>query len=357
MRKHRKCRGQKGQILWYSGHIIIRAHAMNKTISFVLCEGMLATSATLPIEMLQTALLASNRNSTHKEQAPFTLQTVSENATPVATKTCIAWQADKTLDQAKQNHIIYLPALWRNPRPILRKNKRIIAWLQEQHKQGAIICAVGTGCCFMAEAGLLNGKVATTHWHYFDQFEKDYPSVQLKRQHFITQTGNLYCAASINSLADLTVHFIQNTINKITARHVEQHFSHEIRHAYESSAFFDDTQHPHPDEDIIQIQAWLHENYNKELQMQNIAQSFGMSTRTMNRRFKNSNGSTPVHYLREIRMKSARELLKISNLSISDITEKVGYRDTAYFSHLFKLQIGRTPSEYRAMVRAKLFHV
>lgn len=326
-------------------------------ITFVLCESMLATSATLPIEMLQTAQLAHNQQIAAKQQTKLMLRTVAASKEPVATRTGIHWQADLTLEQATKNDIIYLPALWRNPRPVLRKNQQLISWLQKQYKKGATICAVGTGCCFMAEAGLLNKKIATTHWHYFNQFQKDYPSVQLKRQHFITQADRLYCAASVNSLADLTIHFIQRIMNKNTARHVEQHFSHEIRHTYETSAFFDDTHAPHPDENIIQVQTWIQSNYDREIIFNDVAQRFGMSTRTMNRRFKHANSKTPIQYLRDIRIDHARELLKTSNLSISDISDRIGYQDTSYFTKLFKQQLGKTPSDYRTTVRAKLFHM
>jgi transcriptional regulator GlxA family with amidase domain len=145
---------------------------------------------------------------------------------------------------AASNDIVYLPGLWRNPRPVVRRHPQLLAWLREQYQNGALISAVGTGCCFLAEAGLLDGKAATTHWHYFDQFQKDYPKVMLKRQHFITRAGSLYCAASVNSLADLTVHFIQRLYGKAIASHVERHFSHEIRRAYESSGFFDQERSP-----------------------------------------------------------------------------------------------------------------
>src|SRR5690606_25608064 len=184
--------------------------------------------------------------------------------------------------------------------------------------------------CFLAEAGLLDNKAATTHWHYFDQFQKDYPKVQLIRQYFITQAGNLYCAASVNSLADLTVHFIQRLFGKEIASHVERHFSHEIRKSYESSGFFETAHNPHPDEEIIQIQIWLQDNYHREILFPQVAARFGMSVRTLNRRFKSALGQTPMDYLQEIRINNARDLLKTSNLSISEIADKIGYQDAGY---------------------------
>lgn len=283
------------------------------------------------------------------------IRTASLDGESVLTRSGLRWQPDGAVSQFDNNQLIYIPGLWRNPRPLIKKSSSLLTWLKQQHQNGALISAVGTGCCFLAEAGLLNGKAATTHWHYFDQFQKDYPLVQLKRQYFITQAGNLYCAASVNSLADLTVHFIQRWFGKEIANHVERHFSHEIRRAYEASGFFEQEHNDHPDEEIIQIQIWLQDNYYREIVVSQLAEKFGMSTRTLNRRFKTALGISPIDFLQEVRINIAKDLLKTSNLSITEIAGKIGYQDASFFSSLFKKYLAATPIAYRATVRAKLF--
>lgn len=324
-------------------------------ITFVLSENMMATGTALPMEMLRTAGLAASQR-TRRNAAGLNITTTAPSKAPFPSGTGWQWQADYTFDEDERNDIIYLPALWRNPRPILKRSQRLMEWLQMQHSQGAVLCAVSTGVCFLAQAGLLDGKAATTHWHYFDQFERDYPQVALKRQHFITQAGNIYCAASVNSLADLTVHFIHKLFDSTLATHVERHFSHEIRRPYESLAFYDNLDHPHPDELIVQVQSWLQDHYASNINIGELAQRFGMSTRTFNRRFKEATGSSPLEYLRQLRLNTAQDLLKSSNYSIAEIATKVGYGDSAYFTERFKQRLDITPSDYRATVRAKLFH-
>jgi transcriptional regulator GlxA family with amidase domain len=322
-------------------------------IIFVLLDNMLATSTTLPSEMLLAAQSAASRDTTIQTQ--IELCTASPNGEAVNTRTGMRWLPDTSIDQANNSQIIYIPGLWRNPRPLLKKSAHLLHWLKKEYENGALISAVGTGCCFLAEAGLLDGKAATTHWHYFDQFQKDYPQVQLKRQYFITQAGNLYCAASVNSLADLTVHFIQRLFGKEIASHVERHFSHEIRRAYEASGFFEQEHSRHPDEEITQIQIWLQDNYYRDINMPQLAEKFGMSTRTLNRRFKAALGISPLNFLQEVRVNIAKDLLKTSNLSINEIVDKIGYQDIAFFNNLFKKYLATTPTAYRETVRAKLF--
>jgi len=325
-------------------------------ITFVLCDNMLATSTTLPMEMLLTAETAHMRDpSARRHGLNLRLTTASHDGQAVTSRSGLRWMPDHALTESPAPDLVYLPGLWRNPRPVIRRHPEVLTWLREQYQNGALISAVATGCCFLAEAGLLDGKAATTHWHYFDQFQRDYPKAQLKRQYFITQAGNLYCSASVNSQADLTIHFIQRLYGKETASHVERHFAHEIRRSYENSGYFEQAHSRHPDEDIVQIQLWLQDNYSRAVTLSQLASRFGMSSRSMNRRFKAATGQTPLGYLQEVRINNARDLLKTSNLTISQIADKIGYQDTSYFTNLFKKQLAITPSDYRATVRAKLF--
>jgi transcriptional regulator GlxA family with amidase domain len=321
--------------------------------AFLLLDDILSTSLTLPLEMMRAAesrALAGNR---HLKK--LSLVSVGTTLNPVKTQSGFKLTPDYNIDDIESTQLLIIPSLWRNPRPSIINNSYIIEWLKQLNEQGTTIIGVGTGCCFMAEAGLLDDKPATTHWHYFDEFAKKYPKVRLKRQYFITQSSNLYCAASINAVADLTVHFIHRAYGADVANHVQRHFSHEIRKDYSSTSYYDDKHRYHPDEDIVQAQIWLQNNYHKEIQVKDVASKFDMSTRNFNRRFKQATDQTPLHYLHEIRIDMAKDLLQTSNLSISEVADRVGYKDMGYFAALFKKVLSTTPSQYRSTVRAKLF--
>lgn len=321
-------------------------------IVFFVCERMLTTSLSLPIEMLKAAESAARIGNA---SAPaLTIKTAALTSNPVTTRAGFQITPDSSFTDISQCHTLYLPAIWRNPRPILQQHQALYPWLQQLHQQGSTLSAVGTGCCFMAEAGLLDGKAATTHWHYFDQFQRDYPLVKLQRQYFITQAGNLYCSASVNALADLTVHFIQKLYGQTIANHVETHFFHEIRRSYESGYLDGDAQR-HPDEQIVRAQNWLRDNFAKDITLTAVAQQFDMSVRTFNRRFKTATQQTPLAYLQTVRLQIAKELLQTSNLSIAEVAYRVGYQDESHFARLFKRHMATSPRNYRTTVRAKLF--
>ncbi|KUJ80285.1 AraC family transcriptional regulator [Microbulbifer flavimaris] len=325
-----------------------------RTVTFFLIDEMLTTGTVLPLEMLRGA---ESRARVEGQKEPLRLVTASLDGKAVSTRSGFPLQPDVPLSEAPDSDIIYLPALWRNPRPALRKSGALLQWLRQQAEKGAAISAVGTGVCFLAEAGLLDGKPATTHWHYFERFSRDYPQVKLKRQYFITQADKLFCAASVNSLADVTVYLIRQLYGASVASLVERNFSHEIRRPFEEIAYSEGAVHLHPDEEIVEAQTWLREHCAEEVRLSEVAKQFEMSVRSFNRRFKLATGQTPLQYLQNVRVDMARELLQSSNLSVNEIAEKVGYQDMGHFTALFKKFLSTTPSEYRTTVRAKLFRV
>lgn len=319
----------------------------------LLYDNLLGTSATLPVEMLRTAEASARPNNPGSRRVEA--MTVSIDEQPVISPSGFDITPSKTIDEVQQCDIISLPALWRNPRPALQKYRRYIPWLQQQAQQGAVVIAVGTGVCFLAEAGLLDKQPATTHWHYFDRFQKDYPEVELKRQYFITQAGNLYCAASVNAMAELMVHLVTRLYGRRAATQVERNFFHEIRSSFKPTSYFSDDVQQHPDEQVVQAQIWFEDNFSKPVRISEVAALFEFSLRTFNRRFKNALGKTPLQYLQATRLSNARELLQKSNLSIAEIAAHSGYQDAAAFSKIFSQHFGTSPTKYRETVRAKLF--
>ena len=323
-------------------------------IAFVMTKNMLATSLTNAYELFYAAKQTAKK---HRDLAQYNVELVKVAATDrrLNLSSGLSLMPDATLSQEHYD-MLYLPALWRNPRPVLRHNQALIDWVRWQYEHGAIINSTGTGVCFIAATGLLDNKPATTHWHYFEQFAKDYPKVQLKRQHFITSAGRIFCAGSINALTDLTLHHVQRYFNKEIAEHLSRHFSHEARQPFDRLSFNQQQNSNHPDETILQVQLWIQNHFSKtSISMADLATLFGMSQRNFSRRFRLATNTTPIQYLQNIRLKEAQELLHNSNLSISEIAYRVGYIDVSYFTTLFKRLSSMTPKQYRAMLRARLF--
>ena len=316
---------------------------------------VLGTSITIPIEMLNAADLI-NRIEGHNT-GKLAMQLVSLDGGNIPLNAGLELVCNRRLADVEETDMVILPALWGNPLGVVRQNPALTDWLESRQSSSMIICAVGTGSYFPAEAGLLNNKVATTHWYYFDQFHKVYPDVLLQRDRFITKAGNIFCAGSVNSVRDVMLHFIENYFSPGVAGQVSRHFTHEIKRSYTSSFLKNSPQDYHDDESIIEIQEWMHSCYNEEITLDIITSKFDISLRSLTRRFKHATGKSPMQYLQQVRMENARELLKTSNLGVAEVAYSVGYPDNSYFSALFRKTMSVSPKEYRNLVRKKMFEV
>jgi transcriptional regulator GlxA family with amidase domain len=326
------------------------------TVAFVLYPRVLLSSITLPLEMLTAADHFYQVH--HKSAARLRLRVATLDGEALGATGIFSIQPTCSLDQLVDIDLLYLPTLWRNPQSVLHRQRRLIPLLQSIASRQTLVCAVGTGSCFLAEAGLLNNKPATTHWYYMEAFSRRYPGVDLKRQHLITRAGNLYCVGSVNSVADLTCYFIERFYGPQIARQVESHFSPEIRRSYRQQGYFEgEAILQHHDELMIDAQQWLHEHFTEPLSFAELADQLGMSQRTLNRRFKLATGMSPGRYLQQLRLEQARELLRDSNLPVAEIAVSVGYQDIGYFSTLFREHMAQSPTAYRQAVRGKLFAV
>lgn len=324
---------------------------MTFNVVLLLCEGMLISSSTLAAEILLFAqsMARAQRHPIREIKLHWVVdhghQVRCSAGFAVPATTTLAALADASID------LVHLPALWRNPRPALARHRDYLPWLVEQQQRNTPITAVGTGVCFLAAAGLLDGRAATTHWHYFDQMQRDYPALQLQRQLFATRAGNLYCAASVNAMAEVMMGLVERVFGRIIARQAQRNFFHEIRHL----AAAEESPPRLADETVLQVQIWLQDNLQKAVVFSELAAQFGLTTRTLNRRFKQASGQTLGDYLLERRMQFCCELLRDSDLNIGEVAARAGFDSASWFARRFKQWSGSTASEYRKTVRAKLF--
>ncbi len=321
-------------------------------IALLALPNAMASSLSLPLEMLNAAAdqLRINR------QSPAKTYLVGTSESPVTGAGGLVLQPQCTISEERNYTLIILPTRWRHPLRGLPKQGMLTEWLRRQYRSGAILCTVGTGSYLLAESGLLNEQPATTHWHYFDDFALRYPRVELIRNYLITESERIYCAGSINSIADLIVHIIGELWGTSIAYRVERQFSPEIRRPFHSHAYRVGQTDLHRDEAIAQVQAHIRKHFSQALKISELAAESGLSERSFQRRFRAATGQSALDYMNNLRLQTARELLQQSNLAVAEIGQTVGISEPSYFSRLFKRQYSESPAEYRKKVRAKLFN-
>ncbi|KGE05131.1 GlxA family transcriptional regulator [Pseudohaliea rubra] len=314
----------------------------------------LATSITLPMEILHAAAQRARSGGRHTPGCNFHLAGAAGSG-QVRLGTGLTLSASAGLGALPPPDLLLLPAVWRSPRRTRRLCEPLHGELRRLAAAGTRLCSVGTASRVLADAGLLDGRSATTHWSDFDRFAADYPTVTLRRRHLITQSGNLYCAGSVNSIADLLVHIVEQWYGPAVARAVESQFSPESRQTFMSAAFLEDSRTSHADERVLDAQLYLQENLAERHSLSALARRAGLAPRSFGRRFRRATGTTPMAYLLQLRVGEARSLLLHSDLPLGEVAWRCGWQSASRFSEQFRARTGLAPREYRAATRGKRF--
>ncbi len=325
-----------------------------KHVTIIAVPKALGSAITIPLEMLSAANdIARSRRQLDKL---VTIELASGvDSTELQLSGGFDIRCQTTLSGIEGSDLIFVPGIWGNPRATIPKLQPLLRWLVQQYSSGSTLCSIVTGSFFLAEAGLLEGKSGTTHWRFFDEFERRYPKVNLQRKRFITSDENLYCTGSVNAVRDIMLHFVEQLYGDSIANEIARQFTHELKRSYESLLLNEDQQRSHHDEEIIKVQEWLYQNYRSDVVVRDLAGKFKLSVRSLNRRFKLATNSSPLQYLQQLRIDHSKQLLKQSNLAVSEVADMVGYQDASYFTSLFRRATRVTPNEYRNLVRTKLF--
>jgi transcriptional regulator GlxA family with amidase domain len=344
------------RLLYLKRHIIyvLRPRNIMPAAVIVLYPEALASSATLPVEILHAASQMSRSNRGRGIASSSRFLGLSDDSS-VALDSGLRLSIDAHFSMLEQCDLLILPAIWRHPRRVLSRFTPWYQRLRDLYAGGTTICSVGTASAILAEAGLLDGRPATTHWHDFERFAAAYPRVDLKRRHLITQSERLYCAGSVNSIADFMVHQVEQWYGERIARAVEAQFSPEARQSFENAAFLQQSPGAHHDALIREAQDLMQQCPAEPHSLQRLAKGAGLSTRSFGRRFRRATGETPMHYLLKLRVREAKALLQHSDLNLSEIAWRSGFNSPSRFSQAFRALTDMSPRDYRDAVRGKRF--
>lgn len=326
-------------------------------IGFVAVPKTLATGITLPCEMLHAAAqLARARRVSERfsgARLPAFL-VLSEDGRAQQVAGGVHLEAQGSWDALLSCDLIVVPPLWGNPLSMLSRHRTLVDTLAQAAGRNIPIVATGTGVCLLAESGVLDHRVATTHWYYFEAFARRYPEVLLRPRQSITYDQDIYCVGSVNALTDLVLYFIRTWYNDDIMGVIERHFSHEVSRTL-SEPYYRLGGLQHDDEDVVSAQAWLLDRLDKPFSLPELAARVGLTPRTLSRRFVQATGESPKQYWMQLRLLRAEEMLRETNLTVQDIAELLGFNDASYFIRLFRQRAGITPNDYREVTRAKQF--
>lgn len=230
---------------------------------------------------------------------------------------------------------------------------RLPAAVVAAHARGARIVSLCTGSFALAQAGLLDGRRATTHWRYADLMKSRYPRVDVDPAVLYVDDGDVLTSAGITAGIDLCLHLIRTDLGADVANQVARRLVVQA-HRAGGQAQYIEAPMPRSDGDGLgPVLQWATENLDQQLTVAQLARNAGLSTRTLARRFADATGTTPLRWLHGERLARARQLLESTDLQIEQISRLCGMGSAGNLRHHFTRSIGVTPNEYRRAFQAQ----
>ncbi|TYR32103.1 helix-turn-helix domain-containing protein [Mesorhizobium microcysteis] len=231
-----------------------------------------------------------------------------------------------------------------------------IAWVHRHIAAGALVCSTCSGSVLLAEAGLLDGAEAASHWSMADLFRDRYPTVRFRPERILCDSGRagqLITTGGASAWQDLALYLIARFCGAEEAARVARLFLLGDR-GYGQLPFASMARpRQHSDAAISRIQAWLVDNYATPNPVSAMIERSGLSVRSFKRRFSAATGYTPVEYVQALRVEEAKQMLEREAVTIEEISASVGYEDPTFFRRLFKRRAGVTPAQYRQRNRIR----
>jgi len=276
---------------------------------------------------------------------------VGRDSRPIQVANGVWLRAETSFANCPTPDIVYVPELFVPPdaAPCGRfKTER--KWLRKWHAEGATLASACSGTLMLAEAGLLDGCKATTHWAYCDRMAERHPDVDVEPDRFLVASGEgqrIITAGGVTSYLDLGLFLIARFFGTEEAMRVARSWlidwHRDGQLPFASLARAAQTR----DGMIADMQEWIADNYVHPAPVATMVTLSHLPARTFKRRFKAATGLAPLDYVHSIRIEEAKQMLETTERPIEQIATEVGYEDSSFFRRLFRRKVGLPPHAYR----------
>ena len=226
------------------------------------------------------------------------------------------------------------------PPPLLRK-------LRAAHARGARLCSICSGAFVLAATGLLDGQAATTHWRYAEKLRLRYPSIDVRPNELYVDTGRLITAAGSAAGLDMMLHLVRRDYGARIANLVAQRLVIPLHREGGQAQYLPRPLPRNENSPLAPLLEWVRANPKNNHTLPALAKRAGMSSRTLQRHFRESTGLTPKQWLVRERVSLAKEALEATNAPLWKVAESAGFGAEDSFRRHFRLITGTSPNRYR----------
>ena len=217
---------------------------------------------------------------------------------------------------------------------------------------GTRIASICVGAFVLAETGLLDGLRATTHWFGAPALAERHPAISVDPDVLYIDNGQFLTSAGAAAGLDLCLHMIRRDHGSAVAADVARLAVMPLEREGGQAQFIVHDQPPTPQgSELEPLLRWMEDNAGRELTLDDLAAHSGMSTRTLNRRFREQAGTTPLQWLHRARIRKAQFLLESTTHPVDRIAGQVGFGSPTAFRDRFKRVVGTSPHAYRVAFR------
>ncbi|MEV5976303.1 GlxA family transcriptional regulator [Streptomyces sp. NPDC052114] len=314
-----------------------------RTVLVVLFEGVQSLDVTGPAEVF-----AGASNCLDDPGAGYLVRTASLDGSPVRATSGLTLVPDVALADAPVPHTLLVPG-GEGTRP---PDPELTAWLRANGPRAERLVSVCTGALRLAEAGLLEGRRATTHWAYCDKLAKDHPGVEVDPDPIFVRDGPVATSAGVTAGIDLALALVEEDLGREVALTVARYLVVFLRRPGNQAQFSvqlaTQTARREP---LREVQQWITEHPAEDLSVDALAARARLSPRHFARAFQAETGLTPGKYVERVRVEHARRLLEDTSDGVEEVSRACGYGTPEAMRRAFLKALGTAPAEYRRRFR------
>lgn len=234
-------------------------------------------------------------------------------------------------------------------------DSRLVRWVARAATRSRRVCSVCTGAFLLAEAGLLDGRRATTHWAASAELARNYPRVTVDSDPIFVRDGEIATSAGVSAGIDLALALVEEDLGPELAREVARWLVLFLKRPGGQAQFSGALDGPLADRPSLrELQDWIPRHLEEDLSVASLAERAAMSPRNFARAFRRELGTTPAAYVERLRVELARSRLESGELPIEVVAGECGFGTVETLRRSFQRRIGVSPSQYRDRFRPAL---
>ncbi|MFE1560221.1 GlxA family transcriptional regulator [Streptomyces sp. NPDC058734] len=310
-----------------------------RNVLVVLYDGVQSLDVTGPVEVFDGA-------GRLPAEEGYEIRTVSPGGAPVRTSSGLTLVPDGDLEGARPGPGTTL--LVPGGRYTADFEPRLTDWLRAYGGRAGRLVSVCTGGLLLAEAGLLDGRRATSHWSVCERMARDYPRVSVEPDPIYVRDGPVATSAGVTAGIDLALALVEEDLGRdaalVIARHLVVFLRRPGNQAQFSAQLAAQTARREP---LRDVQQWIAEHPDGDLSVEALAGRAALSPRHFARAFQAETGVTPGRYVERVRVEHARRLLEEGGEGVAQIARSCGYGTPEALRRAFVRTLGQPPAEYR----------